>query len=94
MNEAEQQGVYHIIEAKIQAGDFVNPNPCFAMNDAMQEYEKRMAKERQMLKIEPTNYNGRGLKDGVKYVSALYNGQWGMYTEEDVRKYGLKVAEW
>ena len=42
---------------------------------------------------EPTNWNNRALKDGVKYVSALYNGQWGMYTEEDVKKFNLKTAQ-
>ena len=42
---------------------------------------------------EPTNMNGRALKEGVRYVSALYNGQWGMYTEEDVKKFNLKTTK-
>ncbi len=73
IDEAEQQGICQLIETKLEAGEFVDPNPCFAMSDAMQEYEKRLAKEKQQQKQrEPTNYNGRGLKHGVKYVIAKY----------------------
>ena len=39
---------------------------------------------------EPTNMNGRALKEGVKYITAKYNGAFGLYTEEDVRKFGLE----
>ena len=40
---------------------------------------------------EPTNYNGRKLKDGVEYISAKYKGQWGMYTAEDVKQFNLET---
>lgn len=40
----------------------------------------------------PTNYNGRNLpKEPV--FSAKYNGQWGMYTQADIDKYGLEKAQ-
>ena len=40
---------------------------------------------------EPTNYNGKALPK-VPVFSAMYNGQWGMYTRADIRKYGLVEA--
>ena len=40
---------------------------------------------------EPTNYNGKALPE-VPVFSAKYNGQWGMYTLDDIQKYGLVKA--
>ena len=40
---------------------------------------------------EPTNYNGKALPK-VPVFSAKYNGQWGMYTLDDIQKYGLVKA--
>ena len=40
---------------------------------------------------EPTNMNGRALKQGVQYVTAKYNGTWGTYSMEDVRTFGLET---
>ena len=70
-----------IIDWLRQHGPYPQRNPYFFIQDF------------RVMPKEPTNWNNRALKDGVKYVSAQYNGQWGMYTEEDVRKFGLKVAE-
>ena len=65
-------------------GPYPERNPYFFIQD----WTVRNKGETQT--AEPTNYNHRALKDGVKYVSAQYNGQWGMYTEEDVIKFNLK----
>jgi len=40
---------------------------------------------------QPTNYNGRALQKGVRYVIALWDGKWGTYTEEEARAYGMEV---
>lgn len=94
IDEAEQQGICQLIEAKLEAGEFVDPNPCFAMSDAMQEYEKRLAKEKQQQKQrEPTNYNGRGLKHGVMYVIAKYKGIYGTYTLAEAKEFGLEIKD-
>lgn len=94
IDEAEQQGICQLIETKLEAGEFVDPNPCFAMSDAMQEYEKRLAKEKQQQKQrEPTNYNGRGLKHGVKYVIAKYKGAYGTYTLAEAKEFGLEIKD-
>ena len=90
MDEAERQGICHIIEKQRSNGGYVDPNPCFAMNNAMQEYEKRLAKEKQQKKREPTNYNGRSLKQGVQYVIAKYKGTFGTYCLEEAIEFGME----
>ena len=90
MDEAERQGICKIIEEAQSNGDYVDPNPCFAMNNAMQEYEKRLAKEQQKKKREPTNYNGRSLKQGVEYVIAKYKGAFGTYSLEEAKEFGME----
>ena len=50
MNDAQQRRVYALLQAKKdQAG--LNPNPCFALNDAMQEYEQQQAKANRQRQI-------------------------------------------
>jgi len=93
IDEAEQQGICQLIEAKMEAGEFVDPNPCFAMSDAMQEYEKRLAKEQQKKKREPTNYNGRSLKQGVAYVIAKYKGAFGTYSLAEAKEFGMEQKD-
>ena len=44
MDEAQRNRIYQHIAAKKQQGQYVNPNPCFAINDAMQEDEYARAK--------------------------------------------------
>lgn len=45
------------------------------------------------VKTEPMNWNGKALKAGVEYVSAKYNGVWGLYTREDVIAFEMEVKE-
>lgn len=93
IDDTEQQGICQLIETKLETGEYVDPNPCFAMSDAMQEYEKRLAKEKHKSKKEPTNYNGRTLKAGVKYVIARYKGAFGTYTLAEAKKYRMEIKE-
>ena len=40
---------------------------------------------------EPTNYNGRGLKQGVKYAIAKYKGAYGTYTLEEAKEFRMEI---
>ena len=94
IDAAEQQGICRLIEAKRQRGEYVDPNPCYAMSDAMQEYEKLQAKLMKQTRREPVNLNGtaRGgtMLEAGKAAIAAYKGQWGIYSVEDVERYGLE----
>ena len=74
-----------IIRWLTKHGKYVDRNPYFFIQDFKYRAPTVIG--------EPTNWNGRALKEGVKYISAKYNGVFGLYTEEDVRKFGLQVAE-
>ena len=41
---------------------------------------------------QPTNYNHRELEPGVKYYTARWDGKWGTYAEEDVKRFNLEIA--
>ena len=69
--------IYETIAALKAEGQYVNPNPLFAIKDNDN--------------AEPTNYNGRALPE-VPVFSAKYNGKWGMYTQEDIDTYHLEKA--
>ena len=45
LDAAKQSRVYHLITEKKQKGDFINPNPCFALDDAIQEDETQQARQ-------------------------------------------------
>ena len=95
IDEAEQQGLCQLIEAKLEAGEFVDPNPCFAMSDAMQEYEKKLAKAQKQPKKEPENLNMTAKYETmvrkVPLVSAAYNGGFGIYTLAQAEEYGMDI---
>ena len=40
---------------------------------------------------EPTNWNGRALRNGVQYVTARWKGKWGTYSMEDVKQFNLET---
>ncbi len=95
IDEAEQQGICQLIEAKLEAVEFVDPNPCFAMSDAMQEYEKKLAKAQKQPKKEPENLNMTAKYETmvrkVPLVSAAYNGGFGIYTLAQAEEYGMEI---
>ena len=61
-------------------GRYKGRNPYFFIQDF---------KARQV-RGEPTNYNGRALPDEPT-ATAFYNGKWGTYTLEDIKKFNLKT---
>lgn len=86
LDEAQQARIYQQIAAKKSQGAFVHPNPCFALDDALQADEVARAK---MPQAEPTNYNGHALPD-EPVATAFYKGKWGTYTVSDIKKFGLQ----
>ena len=88
MDETQQRRVFKLLQAKKEQTG-LNPNPYYALNDAMQEDEQQQAR---VPKEGPTDYNGRQLPN-VPVFSAKYNGKWGMYTQEDINKYHLEKAK-
>ena len=42
---------------------------------------------------EPTNYNGRSLKSGLKYVIARYKGVYGTYSLEEAKEWGMEIVK-
>ena len=75
-NPAKQQEIYERIEGKKQRCEFVNPNPYFAIVNNVGETTP--------VYNPPTNYFGRALPKGVTFYRAVYNGQVGLYSEQDV----------
>ena len=67
--------IYETIAGLKTRGEYVNPNPLFAIKDNDN--------------AEPMNYRGKVSPAGVRVYSAKWNGKWGMYTREDIETYGL-----
>ncbi len=38
---------------------------------------------------QPTDYRGKTIPKGVQVFSAQYNGHWGMFTAEDIKRFSL-----
>ena len=68
MDELQRQRIYDSLAAKRQNGDYVHPNPCFALDDAMQEDECARAKMQQR---HPEFLKG---DEGGDLVQVRYNG--------------------
>ena len=94
MDDAQRLRVYRIIESHINNGDGINPNPCYALNDAMQEDEQQQAKlQRAQKKREPQDLNhtalgGKMLGTGEAEI-AFYGTQWGIYSQDDIKTFNL-----
>ena len=86
MSADQQKRVYQLLQAKKDQAK-LNPNPYYALNDAMQEDEQQQARKP---RAEPTNYNRRALPDKPVCI-AKWNGSWGTYTVREAREYGMEV---
>ena len=80
---ARQQQLYDAISVKLREGRFVDYNPLRAMHDNL----------RQSRQPTPTNYNGKALPRGMTFYHAEYNGQRGLYSEQDVTAHKMQNAE-
>ena len=89
MDEARHQRIYNIIATKKQKGEYVHPNPCFALDDAMQEDECAQAKTRQRT---PEFLKG---DEGGDLVQVMYNGKYKICTRQTMKEFNLRfVKDW
>lgn len=79
----QQDVVYANIPRKVREGKFVQYDPIRAIKENSRQYQLP----------EPTNYNGRGLKHGVKYVIAKYKGSYGTYSLDDALAFGMAIKQ-
>ena len=93
MDDAQRLWVYQHL-TKLRAKGEINPNPCFALNDAMQLYEQEQYKlQRAQKKHEPENLNhtaiGRTMMDNGTAEIAFYGSSWGVYSKDDIKTFNL-----
>ena len=81
LSAQQQKAAISTISGKLKDGRFVHFDPIQAIKENIRTCKVE----------EPTNYNHRKLPSEPVF-SARYNGQWGMYTLEDIRKYKLETA--
>ena len=87
-DDNKQRNIYIRIKAKLRQGEFVNPNPYFAIED------NALGSAAKALPVaQPTNYYGRALPRGVTFYKAVYNGEVGLYSEQDVKAHKMQNAE-
>lgn len=79
----QQQRVLTAIHRKLEEGRFVQFDPIRAINENIRIHQA----------VEPINYNGRSLKQGVQYVIAKYKGAYGTYSLEDAQAYGMEIKQ-
>ncbi len=80
-SEPQREHIYRAIQNKLAAGKFVHYNPvkAFVENAPKKTFQG------------PTNYQGRKLP-AVPVFSAKWQGKWGMYTIEDIKKFNMEIA--
>ena len=61
-------------------GAYPGRNPYFFIQD----FKVRISR------TQPTNYRERPIPAGIRVFSAKYNGQWGMYTREDIDAFHME----
>ena len=81
LTEEQQRQVFTTISRKLKEDKFVQFDPIRAIK------ENAPKKTFQG----PTNYQGRKLP-AVPVFSAKWQGKWGMYTIEDIKKFNMEIA--
>ena len=82
----KQRAIYNGIKTKIRQGEYVNPNPYFAIEDnAIGMAAKALPA------AHPTNYNGARSMPDEAMVRAIYNGIGGIYTLREAEMYGMDI---
>lgn len=82
-----QRSIYLRILNKLKRGEAVSPNPYYAIQHNMDPEPPKLTP--------PKNYNGTAdflivVKSGA-LVTAEYNGEVGIYTEEDANKHSMTI---
>ena len=83
LNDEQQTLAFNNISRKLAEHGFVHYDPIRAIKENIRTYKMP----------EPTNYNGRSLKSGVKYVIAKYKGSYGTYTLAEAKKFGMEIKQ-
>ena len=78
----QQEWVFSTIMQRLQKKKFVQYDPIRAIKEALQQIP--------VTPREPVNYRGQAIPHGVRVFSAKYNGEWGMYTQEDIDEYKME----
>ena len=86
MDDAKQIRVFQRIADKLKNGEFVHPNPCFALDDALQEEECARAKQRRQ---QPTFLRG---DEGGDLVQVHYNGTYKICTRQTALDFHLPIT--
>ena len=82
----KQRDIYHAIRDKQRRGEFVNPNPYFAIEDTAIGQAARP-----LFRGEPTNYNGARSFPSEPLVRAVYNGTGGIYTRREALLFHMDI---
>ena len=84
-----QRYTYQTIRDKKRKGEFVNPNPYFAIEDNSHMAALPLGG--------PKDYNGSREFDAMiqtgRLVTANYCGKVGIYTEDDARKFAMTILK-
>ena len=87
LDAAQRTRIYHLLATKKENGEYVNPNPCFALDDALQEDECAQAK---IQKQQPDFLRG---DEGGHIVQVRYNGQFKLCRPETVQLFNLTITK-
>ena len=82
LTPTQRNQLYERLSEKIRIGKFVSYNPLEAIHDNLPR------RQPQSIGV-PTNWNGRRAPEQTEI--ACYNGQWGMYTLSDIKKFNLQT---
>ncbi len=83
LSPAQQHMAFVNITQKAKEGKFLQYDPIRAIKENIRMHQA----------VEPINYNGRSLKQGVQYVIAKHKGAYGTYTLEDAQAYGMEIKQ-
>ena len=80
LSDEQQQTAYNNISRKLAEKAFVHYDPIRAIKENSWQVKGK----------EPVNYRGKTApKEPI--FSALYNGEWGMYTRDDIEAFHMEV---
>lgn len=83
LTPAQQHTVFVSITRKVKEGKFVQYDPIRAIRENCRPHQVSG----------PTNYNGRALQAGTRYVIAKYKGSYGTYSLDEARNFGMEIKQ-
>ena len=97
MDEPKRLRIYRLVESKKLQGQFVHPNPCFALDDALQEDEIQQSKSQE--KTTPQFLSGKQQdeckRNSIPMVQVKYGESFLICTKQTQEEFGLtKIQEW